>query len=1178
MSYKRSRATYEADLTAQQSPYVLFGTPLPPLDPDVRDDGSYVPVWKQEVRDERGRKRLHGAFTGGFSAGYFNTVGSKEGWTPSTFVSSRTNRRKDDTKAPQQRPEDFMDEEDLADAEEDRRIQTKAAFAGLGSTQNDATRVTSLMGLFRNEGETMGVKLLKKMGWREGQGIGPKIRRAARLELRSDTDNAVQTHLFAPENVPMISFVRKTDHKGLGFTGPSKLTPISLSTKANRSDDDEDGDGFGQPKFSLPTGRKKQKDKPRGGIGIGILNDTGSDDEDPYEVGPKISYNRVIGGDKKKKKANITINPALKAKPAFIPSRKSALGKVALGVRKCHDGRLPLDGFVFGKEIDPLTSAISSEGKYPPPKVPPDWVSSKKPKSQTSSTEFVSTADAAKASTLDPRSRAAILGEKQLPGKSVFDFLTPAARERLAAATGKTDLPEAKGEIPAEYLLTEEERTKEFLSRVPRLDKETAVAAISRGVGGVGPYADNEAKRSRYISFLEFQAGFKPTPGTRPPGLKNEDWMKEMYEFHNCARIFKPMTGFMASKFTTSTTLKPGAASGSGGGDREMLAKPPPKPQDPAEEAAKMGMFGPLTRSVTDFYPTRLLCKRFNVRPPAHVQPDNDQASSVPTKPSRFDVYPEFGAVPRPEPLALEYISGPGSVGGGSGTPGDEAPVKPNPVPEEAVVVVDSTRNDALEGKRAGEDVFKAIFGDRIAELPDVVADINLLCFTDEVNAELTSDHAASVNDKLRSGQQSPPPQYPASEASASGSNFRPPPSFSSLFSHPNTQAAASVFEPCEPYKAPVVDSDEVASTTSAAPAYAPSYQVASGSSNCATVTSQFQEETKRALPQDTKPGESSRSNKDEEAEPPPAYEEGYSPLQSFTYLMAAAGGASSIITQVQQGGPPINTLSDVGADETITMDLRGTRFTLSRDELLTLPEFVLLSLFPNGLFPEGHMGGFQEGDAVQVDYDPASLQYMLDFFRNVAQSIPAESSSASQDGDGVVGLDPGQRDDSSRRAGIIVLREDLDFYAIPHKQDISQPEMMEVKRAAARALLKQDGIFSGLKKSDEPGTTEAHLIEMLTAGGFNHDDHWGHRAGEPNKAVICSLALARLRSDIRGNEMGNNAVGMAQKLLLFWRKPARRCWWEGVELDNVEGLEGKKLKVWIRRVWTLEMSVIGLR
>ena len=68
-------------------------------------------------------------------------------------------------------------------------------------------------------------------------------------------------------------------------------------------------------------------------------------------------------------------------------------------------------------------------------------------------------------------------------------------------------------------------------------------------------------------------------------------------------------------------------------------------------------------------------------------------------------------------------------------------------------------------------------------------------------------------------------------------------------------------------------------------------------------------------------------------------------------------------------------------------------------------------------------------------------------------------------------------------RAGIIVLREDLDFYAIPPKAEIESTEMIEVKRAAARALLRQDGIFSGLKRSEEQGTTEQHLIEMLTAG-----------------------------------------------------------------------------------------------
>ncbi|KAK2802953.1 hypothetical protein FQN50_007198 [Emmonsiellopsis sp. PD_5] len=409
-----------------------------------------------------------------------------------------------------------------------------------------------------------------------------------------------------------------------------------------------------------------------------------------------------------------------------------------------------------------------------------------------------------------------------------------------------------------------------------------------------------------------------------------------------------------------------------------------------------------------------------------------------------------------------------------------------------------------------------------------------------------------------------PPPHSPTSGPSSNPPSPCPPP-FSSLYSAPDAELdriKASVTESaasCLPAFAPTPPFDEPSPAFSPAPA------------------PPVVEDTKAALSRDKK-GESSGKGLDD-GEPPPPYTEGSSPLESFTYVMAAAGGAASIITQVQQtGGPPLNTLGDIGGDEHITLDLRGTRFTLSRDELLTLPEFVLLSLFPNGLLPDGHMGTFHEGDVYPVDYDPASLQYMLDFFRSVAQSIPSSTPSPTTSPEGE--YDPMQnstRDMLQGRAGIIVLREDLDFYVIPPAVDIDHPEMIEVKRAAGRALLKQDGIFSGLRKSDEAGTTEQHLIEMLTAGGFNHDDRWGHRAGEPNKAVVCSLALAKLRTDIRGDLANNNAVGMAQKLLLFWRKPARRCWWEGVELENVEGVEGK-LKVWIRRVWTLEMSVIGLR
>ncbi|KAI9814486.1 MAG: hypothetical protein M1832_005892 [Thelocarpon impressellum] len=429
-------------------------------------------------------------------------------------------------------------------------------------------------------------------------------------------------------------------------------------------------------------------------------------------------------------------------------------------------------------------------------------------------------------------------------------------------------------------------------------------------------------------------------------------------------------------------------------------------------------------------------------------------------------------------------------------------------------------------------------------------------------------------------GDQPAPRSPPASVASPESDAAAPSPDSSPSSSRP--PPFSSLYFPASPepesHAAHVAVSEAVTAAALGASAAPPFEQLSASSSAAAAAVA----ETKAALPVDTK-GEASGKSADD-GEPPPPYTEGGSPLASFVYLMAAAGGASSIITQVQQGGvAPINTLADVGADENINLDLRGTRFTLSRDELLTLPEFVLLSLFPNGLLPDGHMNSFHDGDVYSVDYDSMSLQYMLDFFRTVAQTIPSRSPSPTGVDAHAAPVEPmpgSAREMLQDRAGIIVLREDLDFYAIPPRQDIEQTEMIEVKRAAGKALLKQDGIFSGLRRSEESGTTEQHLIEMLTAGGFNNDDRWGHRASEPNKAVICSLALARLRTDVRGGagEAANsNAVGMAQKLLLFWRKPARRCWWEGVELLDVEGVEGK-LKVWIRRVWTLEMSVIGLR
>ena len=78
------RRTMSSD--SEGDDYVYYGTPLEQEAASsyyVRPAGAQavpktvaLPVHQQQVRDEQGRQRLHGAFTGGFSAGHYNNVGS----------------------------------------------------------------------------------------------------------------------------------------------------------------------------------------------------------------------------------------------------------------------------------------------------------------------------------------------------------------------------------------------------------------------------------------------------------------------------------------------------------------------------------------------------------------------------------------------------------------------------------------------------------------------------------------------------------------------------------------------------------------------------------------------------------------------------------------------------------------------------------------------------------------------------------------------------------------------------------------------------------------------------------------------------------------------------------------------------------------------------------------------
>jgi G patch domain-containing protein 1 len=587
-----------------------------------------------------------------------------------------------------------MDEEDLAAAAESRQLETAQSYAAVGSSGDNSSGNDGFFGLFMKDEDTIGVKILQKMGWRRDQGVGRKIRRSARADEvdQGDLEDPSTQHSFAPQDVQSMPVTRHEHRKGLGFQSEARL-----------STNEEDSETKAGPTFHFldkPANPRIQKQPvlKKSSFGVGVLNDTGSDDEDPYELGPKITFNKTIGKDKKAKKPSKFAKPGGGEKVVYIPKKNASKASSAM-VLTSRDGHLPLRGFMFATVM-----VQPSKHRFPPPKIPQDWKSAKGAASATSAHGFQSVADAAKSSTLDAKARTSLLGETPLPGKSVFDFMSPESRDRLVALTGKTTLPQALGQaIPGEQ---KEEGQKSLWSFVPNLDKDIAAGALAKGATGWMPYGDDPQKRARYIAFLELRSGTRQELPVRASGMTVSDWAKELQEFAHAAQVFKPTSGIMASRFTSASSSAQ-STSGNGTGN-DLLRAPVAKAEDPAEQAAKLGMYGPMTRSEFPFHPTRLLCKRFNVAPPAHVpyaaESGTDNFGSGTQEPVskpaldrlRDEFFARGSTTQRPAWMNQH--------------PTDVPMADPAPVTEHAIVDVEN--NEALAKERAPEDVFKSIFGD----------------------------------------------------------------------------------------------------------------------------------------------------------------------------------------------------------------------------------------------------------------------------------------------------------------------------------------------------------------------------------------------------------------------------------------------------------------------------------
>ncbi|NXG20034.1 GPTC1 protein, partial [Grallaria varia] len=647
---------------SEEEELAVYGAALQPLLEGERLKKP-VPLQEQTVKDAKGRyQRFHGAFTGGFSAGYFNTVGTKEGWTPSAFVSSRQ-KRADRTVLG---PEDFMDEEDLSEfgiapkditttddfaSKAKDRIKEKARqIAGAVAAIPGTTAFDDLIGPSKI---TVGVELLRKMGWKEGQGIGPRVKRKPRRqkpdptvkiygcalppglsEGSEDEEDEYQPEnvTFAPKDVMPVDLTPKENVHGLGYKGldPSQaLFGVSGREHLNLFT------GGSEETSSLLGDLRHSKGRKLGitgqAFGVGALEE---EDDDIYATDTLSKYDTVLK-DEEPGDGLYGWTAPKQYKSKKRPEREfKYIGKI-------------LDGFV-------LASKPSTPVKiYPPPNLPRNYrpvhyfrpviaagnENSRVQKALEESTgKLESDPTQQGRHALNAAQRRERLGETGLkgPAPSVLEYLSEKDRERLKEVKQASE-QQMKAKIVAQ-------QSQNRFQPAPAEDDSHKWQMVlggqlaNAGSSDFKPFARNPEKQKRYENFVKsLKQGEKDTlERFLDPNMTEWERGREQEEFLRAATFYRASNSALSSRFTR--------AKYEDDVDKVEVPRDQENDIDDKETAVKMKMFGKLTRDKFEWHPDKLLCKRFNVRDP---YPDSSIVGLPKVKRDKYSVF-NFLTVPEP--------------------------------------------------------------------------------------------------------------------------------------------------------------------------------------------------------------------------------------------------------------------------------------------------------------------------------------------------------------------------------------------------------------------------------------------------------------------------------------------------------------------------------------------------
>lgn len=384
---------------------------------------------------------------------------------------------------------------------------------------------TSLIDMFGPPKDSVGVRLLRKMGWRPGQGIGPRMKR--RLSNDDDDGDAFgQDITFAPRDTPIENFQAKRDTYGLGYDLSASVPEVAEMKRLRELARQKAMDTDSKNRASFGVVDKNGRKTEAFGLGAYEVDD---EDEDVYRnESTMTNYHSALYDDNE---GGLTQD---ELKRQTMKRKHQEESSTIKNLLKCSDGRPPLKGFHVSDQKQEI-------GKWhAPPQIPADYTGQH---IVSANTNTLKSTVINKESIFSFEERGNVLGEKPIEQRSVFEYMPKHSKDKLDQAVN---------------WFIDSGKDKSQLSEFPSVPKDVAQLALK----GFMPFGDQLQKQARYRDYLENQAGLLSEDGVPkkvlpiPEGLTYEAGMKEMDEFAKAARIFRPISAMMSGRFTSASEPK----------------------------------------------------------------------------------------------------------------------------------------------------------------------------------------------------------------------------------------------------------------------------------------------------------------------------------------------------------------------------------------------------------------------------------------------------------------------------------------------------------------------------------------------------------------------------------------------------------------------------------------------